>query len=60
MKSLNGDGPTLQEKENDVLAADKFTILEALQDKLGKANVLYTKGADLEIENELEIQKRSN
>jgi beta-glucosidase len=31
----------------DVLAADKFTILEALQDKLGKANVLYTKGADL-------------
>jgi beta-glucosidase len=41
------------------LAADKFTILEALQDKLGKSNVLYTKGADLEIENELEIQKRS-
>jgi beta-glucosidase len=39
------------------LAADKFTILEALQDKLGKSNVLYTKGADLEIENELEIQK---
>jgi beta-glucosidase len=36
------------------LAADKFTILEALQDKLGKANVLYTKGADLAIE--LEIQ----
>jgi beta-glucosidase len=60
MKSLNGDGPILQEKENDVLAADKFTILEALQDKLGKSNVLYTKGADLEIENELEIQNWSS
>jgi beta-glucosidase len=47
-------------RETLCLAADKFTILEALQDKLGKTNVLYTKGADLEIENELEIQKRSN
>jgi beta-glucosidase len=58
MKSLNGGWTyTWQGENTDVLAADKFTIVEALQNKLGKANVLYTQGADLEIEDELEIQK---
>jgi len=45
MKSLNGGWTYTWQGENaDVLAADKFTILEALQNKLGKAKVLYTKG----------------
>lgn len=58
MKSLNGGWTYTWQGENaDVLAADKFTILEALQDKLGKANVLYTKGADLATEDDVEIQK---
>lgn len=58
MKSLNGGWTYTWQGENaDVLAADKFTILEALQDKLGKTNVLYTKGADLAIEDDIEIQK---
>ncbi|MGK0295281.1 MAG: beta-glucosidase [Ulvibacter sp.] len=58
MKTLNGGWTYTWQGENaDVLAADKFTILEALQNKLGKANVLYTKGADLVIEDELEVQK---
>lgn len=58
MKSLNGGWTYTWQGENaDVLAADKFTILEALQNKIGKANVLYTKGADLAVEDDLEIQK---
>jgi beta-glucosidase len=58
MKSLNGGWTYTWQGENaDVLAADKFTILEALQNKQGKAKVLYTKGADLETYDELEIQK---
>lgn len=58
MKSLNGGWTYTWQGENaDVLAADKFTILEALQNKIGKANVHYTKGADLAVEDDLEIQK---
>lgn len=58
MKYLNGGWSYNWQGENsDTYAADKFTILEAFQDKLGKENVLYTKGADLEIEDDAEIQK---
>ena len=58
MKYLNGGWSyTWQGENSDLYAADKFTILEAFQDKSGKENVLYTAGADLEIEDEAEIQK---
>ncbi|MEL1256186.1 glycoside hydrolase family 3 N-terminal domain-containing protein [Flavobacterium sp. DGU38] len=58
MKYLNGGWSyTWQGEKSDTYAADKFTILEAFQNKIGKENVLYTPGADLEIENEAEIQK---
>ena len=58
MKYLNGGWSYNWQGENsDKYAADKFTILEALQNKIGKENVLYTSGADLEKENEIEIQK---
>jgi beta-glucosidase len=58
MKYLNGGWSyTWQGENSDTYAADKFTILEAFQNKLGKENVLYTKGADLETEDEAEIQK---
>lgn len=58
MKYLNGGWSYNWQGENsDTYAADKFTILEALQNKLGKENVLYTQGADLAIEDDTEIQK---
>jgi beta-glucosidase len=58
MKYLNGGWSyTWQGENSDTYAADKFTILEAFQNKLGKENVLYTKGADLETEDDAEIQK---
>ncbi len=58
MKNLNGGWSYNWQGENsDFYAADKFTILKALQNKVGKENVLYTKGADLAIEDDLEIQK---
>lgn len=58
MKYLNGGWSYNWQGENsDKYAADKFTILEALQNKIGKQNVLYTSGADLEKEDEIEIQK---
>lgn len=58
MKYLNGGWSYNWQGENsDKYAADKFTILEALQNKIGKENVLYTSGADLEKEDEIEIQK---
>lgn len=58
MKYLNGGWSyTWQGENSDTYAADKFTILEAFQDKIGKDKVLYTLGADLEIENEAEIEK---
>jgi len=58
MKNLNGGWSYNWQGENsDTYAADKFTILEAFQNKLGKENVLYTKGTDIEIEDDAEIQK---
>lgn len=58
MKYLNGGWSyTWQGENSDTYAADKFTILEAFQNKIGKENVLYTAGADLEIENDEEIEK---
>jgi len=58
MKYLNGGWSYNWQGENsDKYAADKFTILEALQNKVGKENVLYTKGADLAIENDEELLK---
>lgn len=58
MKNLDGGWSYNWQGENsDTYAADKFTILEALQNKVGKENILYTKGADLAIENDEELQK---
>lgn len=58
MKYLNGGWSYNWQGENsDTYAADKFTILEAFQNKLGKENVLYTKGADFEVDDDAEIQK---
>ena len=58
MKNLNGGWSyTWQGENSDTYAADKFTILEAFQNKLGKENVLYAKGADIEVEDDAEIQK---
>ncbi len=58
MKYLNGGWSyTWQGENSDVYAADKSTILEAFQNKIGKENVLYTAGADLEKEDDSEIQK---
>ncbi|WP_264552379.1 glycoside hydrolase family 3 N-terminal domain-containing protein [Flavobacterium sp. N2038] len=58
MKYLNGGWSyTWQGENSDTYAADKSTILEAFQNKLGKENVLYTPGADLEKEDDAEIQK---
>ncbi|MDR7208233.1 glycoside hydrolase family 3 N-terminal domain-containing protein [Flavobacterium piscis] len=58
MKYLNGGWSyTWQGENSDTYAADKFTILEAFQNKAGKENILYTLGADLENEDDNEIQK---
>ena len=58
MKYLNGGWSyTWQGENSDLYAADKSTILEAFQNKAGKENVLYTLGADLEKEDNAEIQK---
>lgn len=58
MKYLNGGWSYNWQGENsDSYAADKFTILEALQNKVGKENILYTQGADLEKEDDAAIQK---
>jgi len=58
MISLNGGWTyTWQGDKTDELAGDKFTILEALQNKAGATNILYTKGADLILENDQEIEK---
>lgn len=58
MKYLNGGWSyTWQGENSDTYAADKFTILEAFQNKLGKENVLYTKGTELGTEDDAEIQK---
>jgi beta-glucosidase len=48
MKTLNGGWSYNWQGENsDTYAADKMTILEALQNKIGAENVLYSPGADL-------------
>ncbi|HSD06852.1 glycoside hydrolase family 3 N-terminal domain-containing protein [Flavobacterium sp.] len=58
MKNLNGGWSYNWQGENsDTYAADKLTILEAFQNKLGKENVLYTKGTDIEVIDDAEIQK---
>lgn len=58
MKNLNGGWSYNWQGENsDIYAADKFTILKAFQNKVGKENVLYAKGADLAVEDDTEIQK---
>ncbi|MEO8533649.1 MAG: glycoside hydrolase family 3 N-terminal domain-containing protein [Flavobacterium sp.] len=58
MKNLNGGWSYNWQGENsDTYAAEKLTILEAFQAKLGKENVLYTPGTDIEKEDEAEIQK---
>jgi beta-glucosidase len=58
MKYLNGGWSYNWQGENsDTYAADKMTILEALQSKIGKENVLYTQGADLATFDDAEIAK---
>jgi len=58
MKYLNGGWSYNWQGENsDTYAADKMTILEALQSKTGKENVLYTPGADLANLDDTEIAK---
>ncbi|MFD1602073.1 glycoside hydrolase family 3 N-terminal domain-containing protein [Flavobacterium artemisiae] len=58
MVALNGGWTyTWQGDKTDELVPDKLTILEAIQQKAGASNVLYTKGADLALENEDEINK---
>jgi beta-glucosidase len=58
MKYLNGGWSYNWQGENsDTFAADKMTILEAFQNKLGKDNILYTQGADLADFNDTEIEK---
>lgn len=48
MKYLNGGWSyNWQGDYSDTFAAHKMTILEAVQNKIGKENVLYTPGADL-------------
>jgi beta-glucosidase len=58
MKYLNGGWSYNWQGENsDTYAADKMTILEALQSKIGKENVLYTRGADLANLDDTEMEK---
>lgn len=58
MKYLNGGWSYNWQGENsDTYAADKMTILEALQSKISKENVLYTPGADLANFDDAEIAK---
>jgi beta-glucosidase len=58
MKYLNGGWSNWQGENSDTYAEDKFTILEAFQNKVGKENILYTPGADLEIEDQTAIEKQ--
>ncbi|MBC7845984.1 MAG: glycoside hydrolase family 3 C-terminal domain-containing protein [Flavobacterium sp.] len=58
MKYLNGGWSyNWQGDISDTFAAHKMTILEALQNKIGKENLLYTIGADLANFDDAEIAK---
>lgn len=58
MKYLNGGWSyNWQGEFSDSFASNKMTILEALQNKVGKDKVSYTIGADLSKEDETEIEK---
>jgi beta-glucosidase len=58
MKYLNGGWSYNWQGENsDTFAADKMTILEALQNKIGKDKVIYSQGADLAQIDDAEIEK---
>jgi beta-glucosidase len=58
MKYLNGGWSYNWQGENsDTYAADKMTILEALQSKIGNENILYTPGADLANFDDAEIAR---
>ena len=67
MKYLNGGWTYNWQGENsDTYANDKFTILEALQNKVGVENVTYSEGAffdkedDAAIEKSVQLAKNSN
>ena len=58
MKYLNGGWSYNWQGENsDMYAKDKFTILEALQNKIGKDNVTYSEGDFFDKEDEVEMTK---
>lgn len=58
MKYLNGGWSYNWQGDNsDTFAANKMTILEALQNKIGASNVLYTPGADFTTTDDAEITK---
>ncbi len=58
MKYLNGGWSYNWQGENsDTYAADKFTILEALENKIGKENVHYSEGAFFDKEDDLAIER---
>ena len=58
MKYLNGGWSYNWQGENsDTYAADKFTILEALENKIGKENVRYSEGAYFDKEDDTAIDK---
>lgn len=58
MKYLNGGWSyNWQGDYSDTFATHKMTILEAVQNKIGKENVLYTPGADLAKFDDAEIAK---
>ena len=58
MKYLNGGWTYNWQGENaDTIAADKLTILEAFQQKLGDQNVLYAPGCTFDAIDEAEITK---
>ncbi len=58
MKYLNGGWTYNWQGENaDTIAADKLTILEAFQQKLGNQNVLYASGCTFDAIDEAEITK---
>ena len=58
MKYLNGGWSyNWQGQNSDTYAADKFTILEALENKIGKQNVTYSEGVNFDSNSEENIAK---